>query len=59
MVFNAYHHTKTCLDNKFESMKKVSELFFLTNFLKGYFKPLPEKLIFSQKTFRFSSKIWI
>ena len=61
MVFNTYHHTRTCLDKKIEiDEKNFQNYFFLTNFLKGYFKALPEKLIFSKKTlFRFSSKFWI
>ena len=38
--------------------KKVSKNFFLTNFLKGYFKAFPEKPFFSKKIlFRFLSKI--
>ena len=38
--------------------KKFSKNFFLTNFLKGYFKALPEKPFFSKKIiFRFLSKI--
>ena len=61
MVFNTYHDTRTCLDKKIEiDEKNFQNYFFLTNFLKGYFKVLPEKLIFSKKTlFRFSSKFWI
>ena len=35
-------------------MKKIQNYFFLTNFLKAYFKALPEKPFFSKKTlFRF------
>ena len=36
---------------KSKSMKKFSKQFFLTNFLKGYFKALPEKLFFRKKHF--------
>ena len=32
-------------------MKKISKLFFLTNFLKGYFKAFPEKPFFNKKHF--------
>ena len=49
MVFNIYHHTKTCLDEKIEIDEKISKLFFLTNFLMSYFKTLPEKRFFSKK----------
>ena len=39
---------------KSKSMKKKFKIFFLTNFLKGYFKAFPEKPFFSKKTlFRF------
>ena len=39
MVFNTYHHTRTCLDEKIEiDEKKTSKKNFLTNFLEGYFK---------------------
>ena len=31
--------------------KKISNFFFLTNFLKGYFKAFPEKPFFSKKHF--------
>ena len=52
MVFNTYHHTRTCLDEKIEiDEKKRFKNFFLTNFLKGYFKVFPEKLFFSKKHF--------
>ena len=59
MVFNTCHHTRTCLDEKIEiDEKKVSKNFFLTNFLKGYFKVFSEKAFFSKKTLvRFLSKI--
>ena len=36
---------------KSKSMKKISKKIFLTNFLKGYFKALPEKPFFSKKYF--------
>ena len=56
MVFNIYHHTRTGLDKTSNSMKKNSKKFFLTNFLKGYFKALPENTFFSKKPrFRFLS----
>ena len=32
-------------------MKKFQNYFFLTNFLKGYFKALPENTVFSKKVF--------
>jgi len=52
MVFNIYHHTRMCLDQKIEiDEKKVFKFSFLTNFLKGYFKALPEKAFFSKKYF--------
>ena len=52
MVFNTYHHTRTCLDKKIEiDEKKFQKNFFLTNFLKGYFKALPENTFFSKKLF--------
>ena len=38
--------------------KKFQNYFFLTNFLKSYFKALPEKLIFSQKHKFFEFFIW-
>ena len=38
-------------------MKKKFKNFFLTNFLKGYFKAFPEKPFFSKKSlFRFCQK---
>ena len=38
-------------------MKKIFKFFFLTNFLKGYFKAFLEKPVFSKKTlFRFYRK---
>ena len=52
MVFNTYHHARTCLDKKIEiDEKKFQRKFFLTNFLKGYFKALPENTFFSKKHF--------
>ena len=51
MVFNTYHHTRTCLDEKIEIDEKNFNFFFLTNFLKGYFKAFPEKPFFSKKHF--------
>ena len=49
MVFNNYHHTRTCVDEKIEIDEKKIQDFFLTDFLKGYFKALPEKPFFSKK----------
>ena len=47
MLFNTYHDTKTCLDEKIETdEKKIFLFFFPTNFPKGHFKALPEKLFF-------------
>ena len=51
MVFNTCHHTRTCLDEKIEIDEKKFNFFFLTNFLKGYFKAFPEKPFFSKKYF--------
>ena len=53
MVFNTYHHTRTCLDDKIEiDEKKQFQFFcFLTNFLKGYFKAFPEKPFSAKKHF--------
>ena len=47
MLFNTYHHTRTCLDEKFEiDEKNFKKKIFLTNFLESHFKALPEKLNF-------------
>ena len=51
MVFNTHDHTRTCLDEKIEIDEKKFKIFFLTNFLKGYFKAFPEKQFFSKKHF--------
>ena len=59
MVFNIYHHTRTCLDTKIEiDEKKFQNYFFITNFLMGYFKALLENLFSATKNlFRFLIKI--
>ena len=51
MVFNTYHHTRTCLDEKIKIDEKNFKFFFLTNFLKGYFKAFPEKPFSAKKYF--------
>ena len=51
MLFNTYHYTRTCLDEKIEIDEKNFKFFFLTNFLKGYFKAFSEKPFFSKKHF--------
>ena len=69
MVFNTYHHTRTCLDKKIKiDEKKIPNIFFslpisLTlsprtgHNLKGYFKAFPEKQFFNKKIFfRFCQK---
>ena len=57
MVFNAYHRTRTCLDEKIEIDEKIFKSFLLTDFRKDHFKALPEKPFSSKKTsFRFLLK---
>ena len=47
------YSTKMYLDEKIEIDEKISKIIFLTNFLKGYFKGLPEKPFFSKKNRKF------
>jgi len=56
MVYNTYHHAKSCLDEKIEIDKKKSQnYFFLTNFLKNNFKTFLEKVFFINSFYRKSA----
>ena len=62
MVFNSYHRTRTCLDKKSKSMKKIFKIIFSLpiSLIKGCFKALLERLFLSKKLlFHFLSKFRI